>query len=427
MKKLFSVLLIVCMLAGMCTLPTMAAEMPTVYLKSGGSGDGSSADSPVGTVAAALAAAAAKSTDAKIQVIGGVDLDVSATFSSPEHSNKIVITGKGTDGTLYINTTNGTNGDNAIWYLNGTLQFENIKLDITPFRMYFVTQFHDIYMLDGVTHGEERSMGANEMGVLASLPSTTKFFDGFAFKKDYKMVFTSGRYNTIALFKQASDATPKGALDGTATLVFGGTAEVNDLSVAWDTIGSLKNAIIYIDGGVINKVACYHNQQKSTLDYYGMFGATGELKYVITDNYDVSKSFTVGYPGYEQWLFAGISGISCWYDGSQSVGNAYLGSYKIDIEAGVYDSVIEKVNADTFDANGVQKIASGSGLPEGIIPAMSDAVDENPGTGTDTPTQPENPGQTPETGDNAIIYMLVLIAATTIGFVTVSSKRRSVR
>ena len=97
------------------------------------------------------------------------------------------------------------------------------------------------------------------------------------------------------------------------------------------------------------------------------------------------------------------------------------------LSGSISDKIEDLAPVDTFDANGVQKIASGSGLPEGIIPAMSDAEDENPGTGTDTPTQPENPGQTPETGDNAIIYMLVLIAATTIGFVTVSSKRRSVR
>ena len=117
MKKLFAILMAVCMLAGICAIPTLAADEAVVYLKAGGTGDGSSEANATGTLADAMAAAAAKTTDAKIQVVGTIELDVSNTFSSPNHTNKIIITGKGTNGELKINTTNGSNGNNAIWYL----------------------------------------------------------------------------------------------------------------------------------------------------------------------------------------------------------------------------------------------------------------------------------------------------------------------
>ena len=59
MKKLFAILMTVCMLAGMCTVSTFAANDAVVYLKAGGTGDGSSEANAAGTLPDAMAAAVA--------------------------------------------------------------------------------------------------------------------------------------------------------------------------------------------------------------------------------------------------------------------------------------------------------------------------------------------------------------------------------
>ena len=73
------------------------AKEAVVYLREGGTGDGSSASSPIGTLSGAMNAAAAYTVTAKIQVIGEYRMDfASGAFFSPSHSNLIVISGTGT-------------------------------------------------------------------------------------------------------------------------------------------------------------------------------------------------------------------------------------------------------------------------------------------------------------------------------------------
>ena len=303
-------------------------------------------------------AAAAYTVTAKIQVIGEYRMDfASGAFFSPSHSNLIVISGNGPYGKIYADTTNG---DYAKWYLNGDLQFEDIELGLFPWRLFFITQFHDLYMLDGITMTD----GSNKIGIIPAIASTTQSFDGTKYNGDYKIVLLSGVYDAVTLFAQGG---AKGDLSGSATLVFGNTAEAWRIHVSHKTARSVDRAHIYLDGGVIHTGVAYHDIPKSTTDVQGVAGARESFGITVTDNFDVENSFTVGFPS-DPTKFGGISGTSVCLDGSACVGNAAIGSYTLEIETDVWDDVIPHVNAQTFDENGIRRIRSGSGMPSELIP-----------------------------------------------------------
>ncbi len=341
-----------------------SSETAVVYLREGGTGDGSTEASPIGTLSAAMKAAAAYGVTAKIQVIGEYRMDfASGAFSSPSHTNLIVISGKGTYGKIYADTTNG---DYAKWYLNGDLQFEDIELGFFPWRLFFITQFHDLYMLDGITMTE----GSNKIGIIPAISSTSKTFDGKKYNGDYKIVLLSGVYDAVTLFAQGG---AKGDLAGGVTLVFGNTAEAWRIHVSHKIAKSVDRAHIYLDGGVVHTGVAYHDIPKSTTDVSGVAGAREDFKITVTDNFDIENSFTVGFPS-DPARFGGISGTSVYLDGSACVGNEALGSYTMEIETDVYDDVTAHVNEDTFDANGIKRIKSGSGLPQGLVPPSWDEM-----------------------------------------------------
>lgn len=336
----------------------VTAKEAVIYLREGGTGDGSSADSPIGTLTEAMVAAGSYDITAKIQVIGEYRMDfASGSFTSPSHSNLIVISGKGTYGKIYADTTNG---DYAKWYLNGDLQFEDIELGFFPWRMFFMTQFHDLYMLDGIVMTD----GSNKIGIIPAMSSTTKTFDGKKYHGDYKIVLLSGVYDAVTMFAQGG---AKGDLSGSATLVFGGTAEAWRIHVSHKTAKSVDNAHIYLDGGVVHTGVAYHDIPKSTTDVSGVAGARESFRITVTDEFDITNSFTVGFPS-EPARFGGISGTSVYRDGSACVGNSALGSYTIELETDVYDDVMPHVNTATFDPDGIERIKSGSGMPDGTVP-----------------------------------------------------------
>ncbi len=330
----------------------------TIYLKYGEMGDGTSANSPLGSLSDAMELAASFDSTAKIQLVGEYPLDFTkGAFHSPEHSNLIVFSGRGTDGKINANTTNG---GEAKWFLNGDLQFEDIEFNLSPWRIYFITQLHDLYMTNGIV----MSANSNKIGIITALSQTEKFFDGTQFNGDYKIVLLSGVYDAVSLFSQGG---AKGDLNGTATLVFGGTAEAWQINVSLNSAANAKNVKIYLDGGKIYTAIAFHNLDKSTTDKHGGVGALESYELTVTDNFDILNNFSVGFSD-DPLKFGGICGTSVFLDGSYCIGSDKLGSYTLNIEDGVYDDVISHVSTGTFDKNGIKRIASGAGLPAGLVP-----------------------------------------------------------
>ena len=421
MKKLFAILMAVCMLAGLCTVPTFAADEAVVYLKAGGTGDGSSEANATGTLADAMAAAAAKTTDAKIQVVGEIGIDLTGYFVPPVHTNMITITGEGTNGKIVVSNPQVQN-----WYLKGALAFEHIEFNLLG-HLLFNADFNDIYFLEGVSMTSETGFKTYVRAVdPTSVYTIPEKFDqeNVKFTGDQKIVCLSGTFGDIVGYGQNGITA---GLDGDVTIVFGGTAVADTITVQRASCSLVDNATIIIDGGVINQFVSFCDRPMSDLTKYGATGPKNNCTIIVTDNFDPTASFTVN-PA--EGVFLGFAGTTIWTADAKTILDyeAIPGTYTIKAEAQVFDKLgTTYVNADSFDG-AIEKIASGTGLPKDLIPgADANEQPENPGTGTDTP---ENPGtgtdtpSNPNTGD--MTWAVAVVAAVALmGSAIVLKKREN--
>ncbi len=129
---------------------TVFAAETVVYVSDGGTGDGASAETPVGTLDAAYAALG--DNGGTIVIVD--KLTVTSHFVEPEHSGTVTVT------QVYQNTdyrTSETCGINIVtcrYILNGPTTFTNITFRGDTAKTYnyvlFVAQFNDIVMDEGV-------------------------------------------------------------------------------------------------------------------------------------------------------------------------------------------------------------------------------------------------------------------------------------
>ena len=106
MKKFLSLLLVALMIVpfGMLGATGVSAAETTLYVKAGGSGNGSSEAQAIGSYDNALQVAAQLNTDVKIIICGTVELDVQASYYEPDHEKKFTITGKDASAKLNLLT-----------------------------------------------------------------------------------------------------------------------------------------------------------------------------------------------------------------------------------------------------------------------------------------------------------------------------------
>ena len=96
MKKLLALILVALMVVpfGMLATTSVSAANTVMYVKAGGTGDGSTAAKAFGSIPDAVNAAAKKTEDVTIKLVGEVTLDLSeSNYEEPVHSNKITVTG----------------------------------------------------------------------------------------------------------------------------------------------------------------------------------------------------------------------------------------------------------------------------------------------------------------------------------------------
>lgn len=152
----------------------------TVYVTDGGTGDGSTATTPVGTLADAYAALG--TNDGKIVITN--TLTVSSKFIEPTHSGKITVTG----GTLAVS--------NIRYILNGATTFENITLKGNRDYLTIVAQFNPIVFGEGITvsgFGSFTGVG-NSVTIVGGLQSgEDKCNDDSLLDKDPSITVKSGK------------------------------------------------------------------------------------------------------------------------------------------------------------------------------------------------------------------------------------------
>lgn len=148
MKKLiFFITALICCMA----LSTVAfASKNVVYVSDGGTGDGATAETPVGTMADAYAALG--SNGGTIVVVG--KLSITEHFIEPSHSGIITVTQVYGGNDYRTGDNYGVNIASCRYFLNGPTTFKNVTFRGDTAEKYnhvlFVAQFNDIVMDEGV-------------------------------------------------------------------------------------------------------------------------------------------------------------------------------------------------------------------------------------------------------------------------------------
>ena len=229
MKKYLSILIS----ALLCVMLAVAASAADVYVNDGGTGDGSSADKPLGSMTDAINAIGADG--GKVIIVD--TYTCAEEYREPEHAGDIVITG----GTYVF-----TNGQYNRWYLGGTgsTTFENMSFKYGAGTTgLIIAQYNELIMGEGLefdASGKAYIIGGYQM------PLT----DTAAFDKDSNVTVKSGNYWLVA-----------GHSRGASENEFTGTAHINVAGGEIATVygasvnGSYSgNAVINVTGGTINNL-----------------------------------------------------------------------------------------------------------------------------------------------------------------------------
>ena len=224
MKKV----LIMLVISALMLISAFAAEN-TVYVSDGGTGDGSNASTPVGTLADAYAALG----DEGGTIVIVDKYSFSTAFVEPKHSGKVTVTG----GTLVATDTR--------YILNGDTTFENITIHGTKEYLLIVAQFNPVTLGEGVNvtgFGNFYSV-ANGLCIVGGVQSgADKYNDTSLINRDTNITVKSGKAIIIGFSRNVStDFT------GTSNInIEGGTL----YNIYYGSVsGSGNNSNLTISGG----------------------------------------------------------------------------------------------------------------------------------------------------------------------------------
>jgi len=378
MKKIISVLLVCLMVLPFSVLASVgvsAADDVVLYVKDGGTGDGSAANKALPTLQAAYDKVAASGKDTTVVILGEVPFDITPTygFYPADHKGKLTITGKygsNAGGKLVISADDQQN-----WVLGGDTEFNNIELAMNPsspkpnivFRCHFhaftfgenVISPAGTYIVGGVVDAKP----ANHPDVLATGAAIVDKYnyneETNTFTGDVNITLKSGTVNEIGILVRGG-ATKGAKHAGTANLTISGTAAVNKIAAIRNTGDFITgNVNIYLDGGSVPFFICHNH--RSAYDA-GKTGVAPDAKFtvVITKNFQLSQSFTTA-PA--SGMFQGIAGSTLSISSAEAVlADESYGEYRLFAEASVWDEMVamNKVLPESF--NTVNKIDDGKGL-----------------------------------------------------------------
>ena len=353
MKKL----LVLFLASALCVMMAFAVSAKDVYLNDGGLGDGSSAESPLGNMTAAIEAIA----DEGGKVIIVDTYTCADQYVEPAHAGDIVITGG-----KYV----FAHGKYNRWYLSGegSTTFENIAFEYAAgSTALFVAQFNKLVMGEGIAFTTKEYSGyviggyqkADEYATLDEMITTL----GLPTDKNSDITVKSGSYHLVAGFNRGDDSarTSTNAFTGTSTIVidggdfktvYGGNINCNATSAGTD---------ITINGGNIT----------------GGVRAAGEEQVVAQVNGDAT--FTINGGDIATLVFNNVLGnvVVNANGGNITMANARVNAEGLTANEGSAtllkigaDAKISQMIADVFDSyEGHVYVPN---LP--VIPSMTEAV-----------------------------------------------------
>ena len=258
MKKHISIFLFIlafaaCLCTALCCMTPFkaAAAEKVVYMKTGGTGDGSSPETPTNSLTNAYA---------KLGKAGGTivvcgPFKITAHFTAPEHTGEVKVTQvyggvdyrNGSENTVYIE------GTGKRWALGGPTTFENInfKGDTTATNNYilFVAQYNPIVMGDGIESiNFSGTTVAKSLTILGGCQSGIGKYSTIAKDQDPKITVKSGRFVVIGFNRQLS-----GDFTGCAHInIMGG--DIQNLYPGSTDNGYGGYALVNITGGNIRAI-----------------------------------------------------------------------------------------------------------------------------------------------------------------------------
>ncbi len=363
MKKALTLCLALVFIFVMAAFPASAATKD-LYVKDGGTGDGSQA-SPFGTLEDAYAAAAALTDDVVIH-LDGVTTVETGHFTAPAHTNAITLTGTLKD------------AHTADWFFisGGPLTLKNLTIEAGAKNVFFLAGVNPFTVDEGVVTTLAK---ASIYGVGSVSTDITA--------GDVNITVKSGAFNDVAIFR----ASAPNNIDGNGKITVSGTAEINNLVVARNCWRTINNAEIILEGGKVNRFVGNCDRTADKLLGTDKTGVSGKFTLTVKSGFDFANSFNEKNTG----TFFGISGSTVATSGKDALSVA---EYVLALDEAIYDTVknnADKCQADSFDS--IEKLAAGTTTPTNPTPT-------NPTPSNPTPS-------TPATGSTTVIVAAAAVCS----------------
>ncbi|MBQ2863757.1 MAG: hypothetical protein IJE84_06225, partial [Clostridia bacterium] len=373
MKKLLSLILVALMVLPFGILATVgvSAAEEVIYVKDGATGNGSSADNALGSLAAANAVATAKTTDVTIKFVGTYTLDGTDTtlfvdnyYKEAAHTNKITWAGADASSKLIIKT------DAAARYyvIGGEFAVKDLAIEIDGTKVFvLVTNLHDVTVETGVTvtNPNAASETISIYGALKATYESSPYYnaDTRTHTANPTVTVKSGSFKQIVGYMgNASTALTAAKLGGDKTVTLNGKVTLNvtgadtyiyQLYPVCNSYNTVTDCDITLDGGIIGRfVAATDRKYSKGIVTYGPSGVNGTYTVYLTKNFDLAaQSALVGVELAGEFAGA-ICGATANDDFAGALDDAGLGTYILKADAEVFDAVnaeTVKINKATFD------------------------------------------------------------------------------
>lgn len=402
MKKLLSLILVALMVLPFGVFASVGAFADgeeVLYVKAGGKGDGSSADSPLGSLESANKIAAKKDADVIIKFVGNFTFDATgytdkSKYDEPAHKNKITWAGNDADATLTIKTT-----DAARYYsMGGELAIKDLNIEIDGAKVLVIlTNLYDFTAEEGVTIQNPQSE-IDTITVCGALKSyfNNEFYDASTKTHTANPTITvkSGRFKQLVpYFLNASTNDPENKLEGKATVnISGEDTYVYQAYASCNSYNAVSECEIVLDGGIIGRfVAATDRKYSNGMTEYGPAGATGTYTLYITKNFDFDKQVDLtGYDsGHKEFVFA-ICGATANKVFTGILEDENMATYILKLDPEIANTALQenvKIHFDSFDqkvnADGSEIVGGGIFKPNNQ-PTVKDEEEDKDTTPADT-------------------------------------------
>ena len=276
-KHLFFTLTLLLLAAWMLSVPFYAETddgNTVVYLANGGSGDGTSADSPVGSLPDAYAALDL-TKDCTVVICG--EFTQTANFAyGKDYTGSVTLTSV-YGGTDYRKTNNAVyEVNNKRFYLFGETTFERMNFNVTGDFMLTIAQHNKITVGEGVSITGSKLSGGTVAKAFSILGGYQDGASTAANTLDTDITVLSGSKIYIVAFARGNKGAP--SYTGTAHIKIGGDAEVSTLhltGVDRNNVAYGKTVAEITDNAAVG--AIYGTTQTVTADAFELTWRSGTI------------------------------------------------------------------------------------------------------------------------------------------------------